>query len=439
VLADLIVVAAGWGVIGLVARGRPRFGLVGGLALSFLAGATALALATTLLTVAGLPLWLVVPAMLALAAAGVVRPRQERSGVRTAGAAGVLALLVGARLVVPAASSPVVSNDEYALWALRGRALWLGDGLDPGVFANAAGQYQHLDYPLLVPSLVAWSDRFAGGVHDGAAAQTALLLAALFAVVAWGVTRLAGRAAGVVAVLLCAVPTGIAAFSQRVYADLPAASFSMATLLLVLAWLESDDDRLVRIAGVMCAGALLTKNEGALFAIVAMLVGLALARRRRRLAAASLAGAVVAYLPWPIWTRANGIENDVVNSSNLAPDRVVDNLSRLGTIADGFVQYWPTPLWTLALLAAALAVAARAGRGGLAVATAAVFALSVAGMAAIFVLTPLDLEGHLESAAHRVLIFPSLVALIAVPLLAGAVLRDSGSVRPAAARRWAPR
>jgi hypothetical protein len=436
VLADMILVAGGWGLLRLACGERWRFGLVGGLALSFLAGAAALAFFTTLLAVLGLPLWLTVPALVLLFAAGVARGRPERAREVASGAAGVIALVLGGRLVLAAASSQVAANDEYAIWALRGRGLTLAGELDPQLFANAAAQYQHLDYPLLVPSLIAWSDRFAGSVLDGAAhAQTALLVAALFGVVAWGVFQLAGRLAAVVAVLLCTIPTGTAAFSQRLYADLPAAAFAMATLLLVMVWLQEEhDDRLLAAASITTAGALYTKNEGALFAVVSLLAALVLARRGRRLVAGAVASALLAYLPWALWTRFNDLNNDLVNATTLAPERVADNLSRLGTIADGFSQYWPAPGWALPLFAVAVALAVYHGRERLAAAAVATAALSVAGMAAIFVLTPLDLAGHLESAAARVLLFPALVVLVGIPLLAGASLQASAAVRATGSR-----
>ncbi|MDX6696897.1 MAG: hypothetical protein QOE65_294 [Solirubrobacteraceae bacterium] len=426
VAGDLLLLAGGLGLLRLACPGPWPFGVAGGLGLGFLCGSVALALATTLLGVAGLPLWPVVLALGGLAAAGLRRGRPLPDGGRTAGLAGVAAGALGAWLAIAAASGRVVLNDEYAIWALRGRALSLADGLGSPVFTDAAAQYQHLDYPLLVPALVGWADRWSSGAPEGPAhVQVALLAGAMLLVVGWAVARLAGPLAAAAAVLLAVAPTRFAEMTQRVHADVPAAAFAVATLLLVAVWLrDEEDDRLLRVAAITAAGAVYTKNEGALYGLATFAAAALVARRRRPVALAA-AAAALAYAPWALWTRAHGIHSDVLNRATLRPSRLLDELDRLGAIWSGMSGAWPTALWALVAAAVAGALGARAGHARLVVLLAGTVAASLAGLAFVYVATPLELEGQLRVSAYRVQLYPALVVLLSIPLLAGLAARAS--------------
>ena len=409
ILRDLLLLAGGYGVLRLLAR-NARLGIVGTLSLAWLAGVAVLGLTTTLAGVLGLPTsrWLVGAPLLALALAPV-RPRTP--GVRDAALlAGVVVALAGLRITTIAARIPTVHNDEYAIWVLRGRALDVVGRLDPGVFANTAALYQHLDYPLLVPALVAWTGGGDGAWH----VHVALLAVALLGVVAWGVGRLAGPFAALVAVVSCTVATHFPLLAIRIVADLPAAAYALAVVLLLLLWLRDGEPWQVRLAAVMATGAVYSKNEGAVFALLACLLAAAVARRVVPLVPIGIAA--VAYVPWLVWCRLNGVGNDVVNTE--AGDRAALTAGRLRLIAEGLAEHWPLPFWWLLLVAAAAALALRDGRWRETAVVLGTAAGAVAALAAIYVVTPLEVTSHIDSSAHRVLMFPALLTAVATPLLA---------------------
>lgn len=403
VLADLLLLAAGYGVLRLT---RARVGGIAGLAFAWLCGVAALAVVTTLLGVVTLPTtppW-VAPPLVALAL--LARPDWEPRDRTVVPAA--LALAIGTRLAFAASHSASVVNDEYAIWSLRGRALSLAGRLDPALFANADALYQHQDYPLLVPALVAWTDRWGGG--DAAwHVQVALMTAALLVVIGWGVTRLANPLAGIVAVLAAVVPNAVATHTMRVYADLPTCAYAVALVLLLLLWMRDRTAWTLRLGMVMAAGAVLTKNEGALFVAFACVAVAAVARHRRPLV--PLAAGVAAYLPWFVWSRLHDIGNDVVNAD--AGGRAALSAARLGQIADGMRESWPLPYWWLLLLAAAVWLGDKAVAAVLLATTVA----SVAVLGLIYVVTPLEVTSHIASSAPRVLMFPALLTAIGTPLL----------------------
>ena len=416
----LLVLAGGHGLLRLVTgRRRWAFGLVGGTALSWLAGTATVGLLTTLLAVLGLPLTVpVAVALAALTVAGGLRSTRPRLTLPTP--AGATVAVAGAWLLAAASRGRVVLNDEYAIWGLRGRALGLAGRLDERVFANAAAFYQHLDYPLLVPATIAWSDAMAGRVSDGAAkAYVAAFAVAPLGVVAWAAETLAGRAAATVAVLLALTVQGFGVQAVRLLADLPAAAFGLATVALLLVWLRDGDAALLRVAAVMAAGAWGTKNEGALFVVAAALPAAAAARIARRRLVAPLAVAGVAFLanvPWTLWTRAHDIRNDVVSGARA-------DAGRLGRVARGIAEAWPAPALVTLLLVAGTAIAVRRGHAARAVAVGGALALTVAGLAATYVVTPYDLDWHLSTSANRVLLYPALLTAFAVPVLAAGTMR----------------
>jgi hypothetical protein len=384
------------------------------LSLAFLAGVAVLGVTTTLAGVLGLTTspWLT---GLPLAALALVPVRPRAPGIRRDAAllAGAVALLAGIRIVTVAARIPSVHNDEYAIWTLRGRALAELGRLDPHVFANTAALYQHLDYPLLVPALVAWTERWGGG--DSAwHVQVALLAVALLGVVAWGVGRLAGPLAAVVAVVSCGVATHFPLVAIRIVADLPAAAYAIAVVLLLLLWLRDEEPWQVRLAAVMATGALHSKNEGGVFVLFACVLAAVLARRVVPLV--PLGVAAVTYVPWLAWCRLHDVTNDVVNGE--AGARAALTAQRLSDIGTGLAEHWPLPFWWLLLLAAAAAYAVREGRWREVVLVMGTAAGAVAALAAIYVVTPLEVTSHIDSSAHRVLLFPALITAMGTPLLA---------------------
>src|SRR5205814_10167854 len=84
------------------------------------------------------------------------------------------------------AVAPLNRYDAWAIWALKGHALYSFGWADPAVFAGHAYRFANLDYPLLLPSLEAIDFR-AMGAFDTRIVHVQFLLflvAALLALVA---------------------------------------------------------------------------------------------------------------------------------------------------------------------------------------------------------------------------------------------------------------
>ncbi len=455
-VAVLLLVAAGHGFLRLVTGTWPAR-LVGPVAvagLSFLLGAVAVGLLMTYAAVTGLATrpWPVTAVLIALTVAGIAPGsaarslRIDRSGhvaesaptIWPDAAVAAAVAAIGAVLLWGIGRVPVRYNDEYAIWAVRGRNLSLAGRLDPHVFAGAAANYQHLDYPLLVPSLIAWGDGLRGRTDDYTAHVLLIaLVLAMLAVVGWALNRLAGPFAGLVGVLLVAgTPNLLSHLALQLIADPALVAFVVALFAVLALWLTSRDPRLLAIAAVLGCGAAATKVEGLLFVLAAFAAALICARGQRRAVLLGFGVVVASALPWVAWTKVHHIQSDLINSTTLTLHhvRVVAPYSWLSVRQ--MARYWPAFGWLLVIACVAvLAVALTVPRlRGLVAFLGIGVAVSTLGMWAQYVISAGQqltgqagadsLERHFASSATRVLMVPAILLTLAIPLFAGALLRS---------------
>jgi hypothetical protein len=154
---------------------------------------------------------------------GSERPSWVRPGwIHVAGVVAVAAVI--ADYVRAFRVAPLNRYDAWAIWALKGHALYAFGWADPTVFAGSAYRFANLDYPLLLPSLEAIAFRSMGAfdtrlIHVQFLFLLVAALAALFAL-------LRDRVPAVVLWLsLFAIAVAPAVFDQLLtaYADLPLA------------------------------------------------------------------------------------------------------------------------------------------------------------------------------------------------------------------------
>jgi hypothetical protein len=454
--AFVLLLAAGHGVLRLGSGRWPlrAFGPVGGLGLSVLAGVATLGAIGTLVGVLGgptRPLPVTAPALVVLAVAGLAPLPWRRAADPPAPAGqhvgdwvtGVAAVAVTVRVAATSMPLPVHSNDEYALWMLRARALSAFGGLDPRVFTETGAGYQHLDYPIFLPALLGWLDGWAGHPHDAAAhLAVAAMLGALVAVTGTVLTRLTGPPAATAALLLVvSVPTVLANQSLLLMADLPEYGFALALALVLLRWLalpraDTGAGCWLVAAAVLGAGAVGTKAEGAAFAGSAFLAALLLGTGRRRGVFLAGVAAVAANLPWRVYVLHHQLPDTVINGDTLTVAHLREVLPWTGPVLRAMVRQWPggsgTGLLLLAAVGPAAVLAVRAGAGRLVLFLGIVVGVDVAVLAAQYVLSalgPLDdpvaaslQDGLLRVTVYRVALVPATLLMIAVPTLAGLAL-----------------
>ncbi|HVG07193.1 MAG TPA: glycosyltransferase family 39 protein [Thermoanaerobaculia bacterium] len=242
----------------------------------------------------GLPLRrpAILAAALAPAASGLVaRLRRQGQDHRQASRWQIAAALCIAAIclgpLTSALTAPLGDWDGRMTWSPLAAYMRHEGTVDASVLREDQWWILHPRYPPLLPlAQVAAQEMFGAGEDDQFyRALYAAFLPALLLVLYDGARRAAGTRAAVLATLGVAVLPFLsygAGGATSAYSDLPLAGFYGAALILLL--LERTRPSAGLAAGCLLAGAILTKNEGALLAVAAMLLAsLRLLRRPRAL------------------------------------------------------------------------------------------------------------------------------------------------------------
>jgi hypothetical protein len=335
--------------------------------------------------------------------------------------AGIAAICAAA--LVGSLRLPLNEWDGWAIWASRARSLYDLGGVHGAPFTSSAYSPTHLDYPLVMPSLEALVFRSLGR-FDGKLVHVELVgLLLAFMLALWALLR--GRAQATVVALtvlsIGASPIVLARLSSN-YADVPLAFFvSLGLVALVLA-IEAGSGRLLCVAALFLAAASLMKNEGMVFAGLALVSGwLVFPAARRRLPLVAVAVALVV-LPWRVFLAVHGISNGDFRVTNLVSasylsDHADRALPAVGGLAHASLLDWEA-LPILALLSVVVALVRGLRRRGAFVLTWA--GMSFAALAAIYVISRLPIHVHIEQSAARIVASLVIGATSISPLLVSA-------------------
>jgi hypothetical protein len=437
--ANVLMLVAGLGLLPLLGIARSWRELVARSGLAYLCGTVLAGVVAANLALVHVSFgWiaLVVLASVSVAAGGRRLWRSERPVARRpvwstlAGSAAVLAILVeyGRAFLV----APLNRYDAWAIWALKGHALYAFGWADPKVFAGDAYGFANLDYPLLLPSLEAIDFR-AMGAFDTRVLHLQFLLFLVAALMALG-SLLRDRVPPLLLwPALVAIALTPAVFDQLLtaYADVPLALVFAVGVAAAGRWLVTDEGWALALAALCFAGALLTKNEGSLFVVTAF-VGLASVayRRWRPLALAGVVDLLV-LLPWKLYVRVHDIHD--INYSLLDSFDVDHIRGRMGVGPIAFRTLgseMADPLqWGLLIVLFALVSAAAllAGLRALPLYAIVWSVLSWVGLSWIYVITHFEYSSYLDSTKERVVASIVLGTAALTPLLAAEAWASRGA------------
>jgi hypothetical protein len=437
-------------VLGVASSARElvrRAGLapLAGMAWAGIAAAT-LATAESRLSLAGVVLLTVVTC-----AAGATRLRRESARARPSerrslgwldAAAGIAALVlvaaVTARGVETLHVKPLVEYDGWAMWGMKARAIAELGAADPDVFASDAYTRLHIEYPLLLPALHALPLQVADGFNSNTVIVSCLAVGLAGLLGLWALFFDRVRPA----ILLPALAAIVAApaFLLQLgtgYADIPLAVFVACGVGAAARWLVDKDTSWLALATLFLSAAVLTKNEGLLFAAAGYISLLAVASGRRRAVAVSAAVCALVFAPWRAYITVHGLgAPDYDLSSSFDLPWVLGRLDRVEPAARGLLHQARDPrqfgyLLMLAVVATLVAFVLARPRS-LALLAAGFGVLSFAGLTWIYVLTPNDVDFYLETNAKRI------VASLVMGLAALTPLLVEESVRALGSRRRGP-
>lgn len=305
--------------------------------------------------------------------------------------------------------------DAWAIWSLRARFLYLGQG-DLAQATTPQLSWSHPDYPLLLPGLIANVWTLIGTESPIVPAVVSLTFAALcVSILSTAVAAIQGTRWGVIAAMMLLGTPAFLEMARRHFADIPLATFSLAAVVLARRATESDDPRgLWAGAGVLMSLAAWTKNEGLLhFLVLGIAIlgfGTSIVEGHRRIAAAwaYLRGAAPGLLLLLAFKLVIESGNDLVSSFSL----------RTTILQAADLRRWEA----LVAVASELLVADLSEWAGLTIAVPLVIAANLtaigerpssrlagahlglwaAGVFLVYLCTPRDMVWHLRTSVARV-------------------------------------
>jgi len=440
--ANALMAAAGLGVLPLLGIARSWGELFARSGLAYLCGLVLVGVLSAELALVHLSFgWggLLILAATSVAFAvwrlrGTARPRWRRpSWIDLAGFTALAGLVVEYGRAFRVA--PLDRYDAWAIWALKGHALYSFGWADPAIFAGDAYRFANLDYPLLLPSLEAVDFRSMGAfdsrlLHIQFLLLLVATLLALFALLRDRVPPF------LLWMSLLATALAPAMFDQLLtaYADVPLALVFAVGVAGAGRWLSTNERWALVLSAFCFAGALLTKNEGSLF-VASVYLGLIVVARGRRLAVAAAAAVdVLVLLPWKIYVRIYDLKD--INYS-LGDSFDYDHIrGRLGVARIAFrtlgdqmldVHQWGFLLPVFALIALA---ALLTGVRSLAVFSVVWILVSWCGLSWVYVISHFEYSVYLDSTKERVVASIVLGASALLPLVGSEVWSSRGSGRP---------
>ena len=430
--ANALIVCIGLGVLPWLGAARSWRQLVSRCGLAYLCGLVVTGILAAHLALVhvtfGWPALALVAAISAVSGAwhlrGSERPARPRPHWPAIGAAAALAAVL-AEYARAFAVAPLNRYDAWAIWALKGHALYAFGWADPAVFAGSEYRFANLDYPLLLPSLEAL-DFHAMGAFDTRLVHLQFLLLLVAALAALG-TVLGGLVSPLVLwLLLGAVALAPAVFDQLLtaYADLPLALVFAVGVAAAARWLVTDERWPLAVATLCFAGALLLKNEGSLFVAAAFAGLFAAAYRRWRPLAVAAAIDVLLLLPWKLYVRVHDLRD--INYSltdSFHPHKLGVGPIAFRTLAREMIdpRQWGLLVPIFVVL---LGFAAVRGARTLALFGGVTVLLSWLGLSWIYVISHFEYSSYLDSTKSRVVASIVLGAAALIPLLASAGGRD---------------
>jgi hypothetical protein len=431
VLANLLMLGVGVGLLPLLRLAATRRELLPKLPLAYAVGVAATGIVAADVAVVGIAVgWIALPLLtavsltLGLRAIPASGPRRGRRDLRAelaplavlAIAAVFLAVFARALAVIP-----LQVSDGWTIWGTRARALYELGSPNSAVFTSSL--YPALQHPLWLPAIEALDFRFMRG-FDGTLVGLQLLgLVVAFVGGAWVLLRGHAPRLLLAAVLLAIV--GAPTFYNQLqtnFADVPLAMFVALGVAALAAWLGSGDPGLLPAAVIFLGAAALTKNEGELFALAAFVAAVVVARRdqRRPLALAALATFALD-LPWRIWIQVQHVTIAEYSISDLFdPAYLRAHSDRVGPSAHELVsQIARMESWSYLVVFCLFGLA-----GGLVLRRfrltafgASWLLLSFAGLVAIYWISTNPLKGHLFNSADRTIVSLVIACALLVPVL----------------------
>ena len=352
------------------------------------------------------------------------------------GGAAVLAIAVGAALIVAIQGTWPSEWDVWWFWIAKAKVIYYFHGLDLGV--GGWGAQQSPEYPPLASVMPAAMSHWVGAFHPSLLNfQAALLGVSFLGAVPALLDRFVPRWLTFPSLALLAVTPGFWWRMQSLMVDQTLAYLVAAAAVACVIWLREPRGAWLGVATVLLVAATLTKLEGLTLGLllVAVVAGAAFViRGPAAWHALFLLIGPAAIVPWRLWLADHHLPTSATDyhaSYLLRPGFLADRVSRF-TYAAHFILHsvFRTGDWLVVLPLAVIALALSAWRVPAIAGAMAVWIVGAfLGLATVYWVSVPDLVPYIYGNADRVAATIVIVAGTLTPLLLGLALAERGSRR----------
>jgi hypothetical protein len=324
-------------------------------------------------------------------------------------------------LVIYSRVAPHGDYDAQAIWNLRARFIYRSGDTWQNAFSPLINRNFHMDYPLLIPlSVVGGWNTLDGEVLRVPAALSMLFLFGMAGVMFSLIAYLRSSSQAAIATTILLATPGLLIFSTFQTADIPLTYFFLASAILFVLASNESNRNLLFLSGVMAGLSAWTKNEGIPFAILMIICTLFVLgiRQAHTKLFSLLAGMAFPILTIVLFKTIVSVNNDLFTNNGMAeitsklvtPSRYIQILTHL---ISELIHLGNWPISIIAVLLVYGWIMGIRNPGNLPEKVLWVIPLSQFTIyMLIYVITPYDLEWHLNYSMSRLLIHLFPLALL---------------------------
>jgi hypothetical protein len=230
--------------------------------------------------------------------------------------------------------TPVNSYDALGFYAFKAKIFYFADCIPEGFFKWNETTVSHPDYPLLVPFLMLWVYKFTG-FNDVVIMRIMPIICIFFlALFYFQLKKFFDRKYALFSVFFLITAQQIAGYASIINADFVLLAFVTSGFLYLILYMHTLEKAYIVLSAIFFSFSLWVKNEAAVFIIAffaCFAVFLLKADRmvRRDIFKQLLTSIFIALViagPWFVYKFLNHVVNSDINSSNMTPERLLENI-----------------------------------------------------------------------------------------------------------------
>lgn len=336
---------------------------------------------------------------------------------------------------------PMDSFDSIGNFAFKAKMFFTEGYVPYELFLNKSIDVQHPDYPLFIPLSETWVYMFLGRWNDLLVkALFPMFFLALLVIFYFVLRRVIGKRLSLVSTFFLATIPHFVNYATIGYADFALTMYSVISFLYIFLWISyKRENKYLFLAAPLAIFAVWSKHEGVFFLLINLvLLTLFILLNRKEITKTELGGIlcflivpVVLTFIWFVYFHMVGFSNEFVNRETLHLSRAIRNLNRIPLVLYEYQKHIFGPKkWNISYLVFFLGLIfyfKMAFRDHFKYITLSVL-LSFAGYGFFYLITPLEIRFHLQTAGSRLLIHFLPIAVFWIGYLAREILNAEGNI-----------